>query len=617
MNATNKKVIKRALAVLFAVILVGGVCHAVYIDVFNKTEHSTAGADETQATYLKFSDRADSTSKWVKRGYNLNGKTVDLNAQTVDGTLINNSNDEVSSWQATINVEGYCLINNAWTGTVEIHQFVGTSSEITQTLDLRSYDLGEIELEYLYDGDLLIPLSAGDRIVYYPSQKDELQIAPHGEITMGMIFYYLDDLNLSDYSISYFYHRDFTYGPGFIVLAILVIAWLLLAAGTGVADASYRRAMREAELRNYGLSSMSSIYSVICFVDLMHDELIPVYASEKTTEAMPEGGGAKEKLRDVFMRDTKAPYRAAVLDFVNTDTLPDRLAEGSVALEYESKIYGWSKIRIFPVEEGAGRPLERVLFTIEDINDEKREIELFERHSAEADLESSTRSVFVTGLSNGMSQSVKAIDELASRIEAESNEASTRLTAIKIKNRTNVLTYLIDGTLDSSAHNDNDLRGKSEAYSLADMISDVRAIAETISSGKDLVFETEISPSTPEFLVGDRRRIERAFIGILSYVRRLASSRVKLSAYGTEHGGGAHLLLSVKTDGPGMTEKDARTLSDFLSDLKKYNAHAIDTGLEELEGVALMLLYMGSGLRMVNEPGEGLELYFELEQQVA
>ena len=617
MNAVSKKTFKRVLVALFVVILIGGVSHAVHIDVFNKTEHSTAGADETQATYLKFSDRADSTSKWVKRDYNLNGKTVDLNAQTVDGTLFNNSNDEIASWQATINVEGYCLINNAWTGTVEIHQFVGTASEKTQTLDLRNYDLGEIELEYLYDGDLLIPLSAGDRIVYYPSQKDEMQIAPHGELTMGMIFYYLDDLSLSDYSISYYYHRDFTYGPGFVVLAILTIVWLLLVAGTGVADVSYRRAMREAELRNYGLSSMSSIYSVIGFVDLVHDELIPVYASEKTTEAMPEGGGAKEKLRDMFMRDTKAPYRVAVLDFVNTETLPARLAGGSIALEYESKTYGWSKVRIFPVEEGNGCPLERVLFTIEDINDEKREIELFERHSAEADLESSTRGVFVTGLSNGMSKSVKAIDDLASKIEAESNEESTRLAAMEIKNRTNVLSYLIDGTLDSSAHSDNDLRGKPEAYSLADMISDVRAIAETISPNKDLAFEADISPKVPKRLIGDRRRIERALIGILSYMSRLDSSRVKLSVYGAEHVDGAHVLFSVKVDGSGMTERDARVLSGFLSDLKKYDAHAIDAGFEELEGVALMLLYMGSGLRMVNDPGEGLELYFELEQQVA
>ena len=52
----------------------------------------------------------------------LNGKTVDLQAQTIDGTLVNDSDDTVSSWEATINIEGDCFINNAWVGTVEIHQ---------------------------------------------------------------------------------------------------------------------------------------------------------------------------------------------------------------------------------------------------------------------------------------------------------------------------------------------------------------------------------------------------------------------------------------------------------------------------------------------------------------
>lgn len=89
----------------------------------------------------------------------------------MDGTLYNNTDDAIASWVATINVQGDCFINNAWTGTVEIHQHVGTDKEKTQTLDLRDYNLADVKLDYLYDGDLLIPLQKGDRIVYYPFEK--------------------------------------------------------------------------------------------------------------------------------------------------------------------------------------------------------------------------------------------------------------------------------------------------------------------------------------------------------------------------------------------------------------------------------------------------------------
>ena len=48
MGGFNSKVLKRVLAVLFAVLVVGGVAQAVSVDVFNKTAHNVSGAEETQ-----------------------------------------------------------------------------------------------------------------------------------------------------------------------------------------------------------------------------------------------------------------------------------------------------------------------------------------------------------------------------------------------------------------------------------------------------------------------------------------------------------------------------------------------------------------------------------------
>ena len=56
-----------------------------------------------------------------------------------------------------IGIQEDCFINNAWCGTVEIHQFVGTDRESSQTLDLRDYKEEDVTLKHLYDGDLLIP----------------------------------------------------------------------------------------------------------------------------------------------------------------------------------------------------------------------------------------------------------------------------------------------------------------------------------------------------------------------------------------------------------------------------------------------------------------------------
>ena len=106
--------------------------------------------------------------------------------------------------------------------------------------------------------------------------------------------------------------------------------------------------------------------------------------------------------------------------------------------------------------------------------------------------------------------------------------------------------------MDSTARSSEDLKSKPEGYVLSDMIADACAVVGTVVTNKELTFDIEVSPSIPKRLIGD----------------------------------------------------------------KQYDAHAIDAGHEELESVALLLLHMESELKIVNDPGEGLELYFEIEQQI-
>ena len=69
----------------------------VHIVTFNQKEHVVAGADEEAECYLDLHTRDDSTSRWLKRDFDLDGKTVDLKAQTYDAVFYNNSVDQVES----------------------------------------------------------------------------------------------------------------------------------------------------------------------------------------------------------------------------------------------------------------------------------------------------------------------------------------------------------------------------------------------------------------------------------------------------------------------------------------------------------------------------------------
>jgi hypothetical protein len=156
------------------------------------------------------------------------GREVDLIGQTIDGTLRNGSGDTLQDWELRINITGDCYINQAWNGEVEIHQFVGTDREKVQRMNLQNYRLEDVTFENRYDGDLLIPLQRGDYVIYYPSTRfSELPIEGGEDAKIGVIFYYLDSLDLSHYELYFHFHRTFTQGYTFYAFAALVALWML------------------------------------------------------------------------------------------------------------------------------------------------------------------------------------------------------------------------------------------------------------------------------------------------------------------------------------------------------------------------------------------------------
>lgn len=619
MNVFGRGNTWKALVALFVVIVVGAIVQAAYINVFNSTVHTVSGADETQEAYLKFSDRDDSTSTWVKRDFDLNGKTVDLLAQTVDGTFYNNSDDIVESWSMRVNIQHDCFINNAWCGIVEIHQFVASGEEAVQTLDLRNYDIDEVKLAHLFDGDLLIPLQKGDYLLYFPSEKDgEMPLEPHTELTMGTIFYYLDDLDLSSYQLNYNYHRDFTHGIGFIALLALAVLWVFLLVGMLVADASYKRALKESELRNSGLTCMSSLYSVISFINLDNDELVPVYSEENTRTKLPKGAGARKALQDLFMRDTEDAYRDTVLEFVDISTVSQRLERGSISCEYVSKAHGWSQARFFAVEREDGQPLKQVLFTIQDINEEKRQLDRAEKRATNAEFGNRVRDAFFVGLSSIMSSPTHAILDLDEKILHESGDETVLAHARQIMSRGRILAHLVDTAVDTSRAAAGEIELTHEEYSFKALSADVREVAQVMMEGKDLAFETNISSSFPDRLVGDAHRIEGALISLLEYAtHKTTSGTVKLSVFGKQVETSTHLLFSVHATGYGMPEDEMENLTTLIKGLQEGDEHGVLGEVRELEMAAIQLAILGSQLQAINVPGEECELYFEIEQDVA
>ena len=595
------------------------IIHFFYIRNVNSSVHATKGADKSNYIYFDLAERGESTSTWLKRDYSLYYSKVDLTGTTVDGTLYNNTSESVTSWALRVNIQNYCFINQAWNGEVEIHQALWTDKEVVQRINLQNYNLDDLEVEYLYDGDLLIPLYSGDYIIYYPSEKYKEDTVAGGEsVTIGMIFYYLDKINLSYYELDYNYHKAFTSGVGFWIFVFLVFLLFTEFVVCQSIYITYKNAKKQLELQKSSISCMSDIYSIIYMIDLKKDELIPVYADSESEKLRPHNMGAREQLLNMFRFDAEDEYLDFMLEFGDIATIPERLKnKNSIVCEYKSKLHGWNCIRYFVMERGADDSVTKVLFTIQDIGEEKKELERVRGRIQKAESENRAKSAFLANMSHEIRTPINAVLGFDTMILRESREKNIKNYAREIKSAGSMLLSLINGILDLSKMEAGKMELVPAEYSIKQLIFDVYNITKTRFEAKNLVLITDISPKIPEKLYGDDIRLRQVIINIMTNAAKYTEKgNVRLTIKCETEGDTAHLHVSVKDTGIGIKEEDMKKLSmryERFDTQRNRRVEGTGLGLSLVRGI---LELMDSELQVTSVYGKGSNFYFDVDQKI-
>ena len=600
---SNQNRLWRLSVILFFLTLVMLVVHIETLIRFNRRDYLVTGgeSDSSTSVRLEMDARADSTSTWLKRDFKMeDGRKVDLTGQTIDGTLSNQSRDMIQDWKLRINIIGDCYINQAWTGEVEIHQFVETDQEKVQRMNLQDYRLEQVKLAYVYDGDLLIPLKKGDYFIYYPSARfNEMPVEGGADVKIGVIFYYLDPLDFSDYELQFHFHRSFTQGYTFYAFGLLLALWMLSMAVNGVSMFAYRRAMKEMELRKSGIFSMSDIYDLIYVIHLSTGEMTPVSVDEKLERERPKNKTAKELLTHLVLRDTQEMYRERMLEFVDTDTLADRLrVRNSISYEFVSRQYGWCILRFFAMDRMEGKPLENVVCAVQNINEEKKEQEAILQQIEEAHSIHEAKAAFMDSMADELAHPLRDLTRLHEKILRESHDdtvVSVTKSANNIASRLLALTCALE---DGFAIESGKRKPSSQAYSLRELILGTLHAVLPLAEENHLELSLDVLEALPDHLQGDIRMLQEVLVLLLyGSIPQGEGGKLQLAVYGKVVGERVHLLFSVRS----FFSDRERVLR--LPGLSKRAASSLLTG-------------MGSELIFVPSPAGRSEFYFELEQRV-
>ncbi len=619
MEKKRNPMVRNLLIILPVIMAVFLIAEFTYLINFNKQKHVVTSTDDNGGVTMSIGGRAGDANKWIKRDFELDEEGRNLNGQTMEGTIVNNAQYEINDWKLRIDISEDCMINQFWCGTVEVHQHV-TTGEKVQTLDLRKCSPEDVELDYLFEGDLLIPLEAGDYVIYYPSSKEgELPIDNKSTLTMGFIIYYYVEPDISNYSVTYSFNRHITDGYSIYILAALGLVWLVLLLLYVVSDLTYKQALKEMELKKSGILCLSDMYSIIYMINLKTNELVPMVADEKSEKLRPSSASAMEQLVGMFEYDSVDSFIEPAMEFCDLSTLEQRLkGRNTLAFEYISKNYGWCRTRFFAMDRNENEPLEKVLFTIQNISSEKAEVEAVANRAEEAEHENKAKSTFLTNMSHEIRTPINTVIGLNTMILRESHESAIKSYARNVNSASNMLLSIINGILDMSKLEADKMELVTEEYSVKQLLMDVVSMVKSRAEFNKLEFKYEISETLPEKLYGDSVRLKQVIINLITNAAKYTDEgSVKLSVFGKTYEDKVHLLFSVKDTGIGIREEDLEKLTQRFTrfdEKRNHNVEGTGIGLNLVTGI---LKLMDSELHILSTYGEGSEFYFEIEQGVA
>ncbi|MCR5735222.1 MAG: hypothetical protein K6G22_11510 [Lachnospiraceae bacterium] len=608
MNYEYRRRMRLILAVTGIAAIVAMIVQFVSVTSFNSKLRTVDGADSDKPSYIEILKRGGTTSSWYKKDLKVYGVIY-------DGTLYNNSPDQISSWELKINIEEDCCINQFWNGTVEIHQHVSTGNERVQTLNLADCKAEELNLDYIVDGaDILFPLSKGDYVIYYPSKTVKETPVPAGSsVTIGVIFYSEKPLDITDYSMEYYYHKGYTHGWGFIVACVLTLGWVFVFGIFSATLSAYRRAEKEMELRKSGISCMSDMYEAIYIADISNDLLTKVSADEETEKSFQKNTGAAALLTDFFETDSEGEYKDAMLEFADLSTIPERLeGKESIAIEYLSKNRGWCRIHFIAMDRKPDKPVDRVLFTIEEINEEKEEYDRVLGQVEKVRSESKAKSAFLENVSYEILTPVNIIDEQSRKILNDASSKDIKDSAVMIMNAGEALKSQIDVVLDFSKLEAGTLKLEKKGYSLRELIKGIEESYKKFTDDKGISLVKDVTESLPDRLLGDPYRIGQIISVIMdNSLSHTEKGSIKLSVFGkVVDEKSVHLLVSVKDTGV----SNANVSTALLKEGEKEDP---DEGGLSMKLICRLLELMGSELKVTYMNEFGNDYYFEFDQEIA
>ncbi|MBQ7706998.1 MAG: response regulator [Lachnospiraceae bacterium] len=402
----------------------------------------------------------------------------------------------------------------------------------------------------------------------------------------------------------------------FSTIGVMAVVVLLLSV---IMHNSARKSIL-AERLNKQLSSVANVYFYVHDIDLIRNTFCEIRtdADGLNNVAGKYEYHAQEIMYDVMNKMSHSSSRATMHDFVNFETLKDRLKNtNSVTEEFLNSKNIWCRARFVASRRLEDGEVANVLWLVESIDVEKRRRDRLIYMSERAVAASEAKSEFLANMSHEIRTPINAVLGMDEMILRESKEKDIRGYAMDIYTAGQSLLSLVNDILDVSKIESGKMEIIPVDYEFCSMVNDIVNMINMRAAAKDLKFEVEVDENIPSMLHGDDVRIRQVLTNVLTNaVKYTNEGHVWLRINCKKKADEVRLYFEVEDTGIGIKEEDMDKLfKNFQRIEEKRNRNIEGTGLGMSISMHLLEM-MSSRMNVRSEYGKGSVFSFSLVQKI-
>ena len=413
---------------------------------------------------------------------------------------------------------------------------------------------------------------------------------------------------------------------GDIMPYLTIVAFLLIiAAIIAVSYVAIRHSKRKDQVSRqlyHQLSATTKLYVFVQEFDIINDTYIDIEVDEENASdtKVTEHSGAQAALIFRMKEHLDPSWENQVMDFLNFSTLAERLGDrNAITMEFLNNEGIWCRCRFIVSQRTSLGKVSRVLWLVEEIDEERKAREALRDISDRAMAASEAKSAFLSNMSHEIRTPINAILGMNEMILRECSQDSPILSyAENIDAAGHTLLALVNDILDFSKIEAGKLEIIPAEYDLSSVLNDLVHMISYRAEEKGLEFSLEVAPEVPKRLWGDDIRLKQIIINLLTNAVKYTKDGSVVFSIDFEKKDEKHVLLTVavKDTGSGIKKEDMDKLfSKFDRIGEEKNRHIEGTGLG-LSITTRLLGMMGSKLEVGSIYGVGSRFYFTLEQEV-